>query len=137
MSTVAPSFIWATGDSVMICFPRKRCIYVSTTHTIRTWDRGAENFGSLKYFEVRDILDKETRFNRPNSHQADQHGYWPEVKREIPVQLPDHAVDDSARPTLTRNLEPDQQLAYGDLTQVIFYGENRCRSAFIMEPIRA
>jgi hypothetical protein len=25
---------------------------------------------------------------------------------------------------------------YGDLTQVTFYGENRCRSAFIMGPIR-
>jgi hypothetical protein len=51
--------------------------------------------------------------------------------------LPDRAFDDSAQSAVTRNLEPDQRLAYGDLTQVIFYGENRCRSAFIMGMIRA
>jgi hypothetical protein len=47
-----------------------------------------------------------------------------------------HAINGSAQSALTMILEPNQQLAYGDLTQVIFYGENRCRSAFIMGPIR-
>jgi uncharacterized tellurite resistance protein B-like protein len=51
--------------------------------------------------------------------------------------LVDRAIDDSARLALTRNLEPDQRLAYSDLIQVIVYGENQCRSAFIMGPIRA
>jgi hypothetical protein len=35
-------FIGAAGDSVMICFPRKRCIFVLTTRTIWTRDRGAK-----------------------------------------------------------------------------------------------
>jgi hypothetical protein len=108
MSTVAPSFIWATGDSVMIHFPKKRCLSVSTTHTIQTRDRGAEKFGSLKDFEVRDVLEKEPRPNRSNSYHVDR------------------AIDDSARSALTRNLKLDQRLAYDDLTQVIFYDENRC-----------
>jgi hypothetical protein len=51
--------------------------------------------------------------------------------------LLDRAIDDSARSALTRNLKLDQRLAYDDLTQVIFSDENRCRSAFIMGPIRA
>jgi hypothetical protein len=51
--------------------------------------------------------------------------------------LPDRAIDDNARSALTRILEPDQRLVYGDLTEVIFYGEDRCRLAFIMGPIRA
>jgi hypothetical protein len=85
MSTVAPSFIWAADDSVMIRFPRKRCLSVSTTHTIRTWDRGAKKFRSLKDFEVCDVLKKEPGSNGPSSYQADRHGYLPEVKGEIPV----------------------------------------------------
>jgi hypothetical protein len=85
MSTVAPSFIWAAGDSVTIYFSRKRCLSVSTTHTIQTRDRGAKKFGSLKDFEVRDVLEKEPRPNRSNSYQVDRHGYLPEVKREIPL----------------------------------------------------
>jgi hypothetical protein len=121
----------------MICFPRKRCFSVSTTRTIHTWDRGAEKFRSSKDFEVCDVLEKEPGSNRSNSYQADRHDYLPEVKRDIPVQLPNHAINDSARSALTRNLEPDQRLAYDDLTQVIFYDENRCRSSFIMGPIRA
>jgi hypothetical protein len=50
--------------------------------------------------------------------------------------LPDRAIDDSAQLAHTRNLEPNQRLAYGDMTQVIFYGKNRCRSAFIIGSIR-
>jgi hypothetical protein len=82
---MAPSFIWAAGDSVMICFIRKRCLSVSTTHTIRTQDRGAKKFRSSKDFVVRSIFDKEPGFNGPNSYQTDRHGYLPEVKREFPV----------------------------------------------------
>jgi hypothetical protein len=55
------SFILATGDSVMIRLPRKRCLSVSTSHAIRTRDRGAKKFGSLKYFEVRGVHEKEPR----------------------------------------------------------------------------
>jgi hypothetical protein len=36
---------------------------VSTTHAIRTRDRGAKKFESLKDFEVCDVLEKELRFN--------------------------------------------------------------------------
>jgi hypothetical protein len=104
---------------------------------IRTWDRGAKKFESLKDFEVRDILKKELGSNGPNSYQVDRHGYLPEVKREISVQLPNCAIDDSARSAPTRDLEPDQRSTYDDLTQVIFYDENQCRLAFIMGPIRA
>jgi hypothetical protein len=51
MCLVALSFICVAVDSVMIHFPRKRCLSVSTTHEIRARDRGAKKFGSLKYFE--------------------------------------------------------------------------------------
>jgi hypothetical protein len=136
MSTVAPSFICAAGDSVMIHFLRKRCLSVSTIHTIWTRDRGAKKFGSSKDFEVRSVLE-EPGSNGPNSYQVDRHGYLPKVKREIPIQLLDRAIDNSARSALTMNLEPDQRLAYDDLTQVIFYSENQCQPAFIMGPIRA
>jgi hypothetical protein len=51
----ATSFICVAGDSVMIHFPRKRYLFVSTTRAIRTRDRGAEKFGGLKDFEVRGI----------------------------------------------------------------------------------
>jgi hypothetical protein len=57
------NFIYVASDSVMIHFLRKRCISVSTTRAIRTRDRGAEKFGSLKHFEVHDILEKEPRVN--------------------------------------------------------------------------
>jgi hypothetical protein len=48
---------------MMIHFVRKRCISVSTTSAIRTWDRGAEKFRSLKDFEVRSIQEKEPETN--------------------------------------------------------------------------
>jgi hypothetical protein len=53
------NFICSTGDSVMIHFLRKRCIFVSITHAIRTRDQCAKKFRSLKDFEVRDIHKKE------------------------------------------------------------------------------
>jgi hypothetical protein len=53
------SFICAGGDSVMIHFPRKKCLSVSTSRAIRTQDRGAKKIRSLKDFEVRDIHKKE------------------------------------------------------------------------------
>jgi hypothetical protein len=37
----------------------KKCLSVSTTRVIRTWDRGAKKFGSLKDFEVCGIHKKE------------------------------------------------------------------------------
>jgi hypothetical protein len=36
-----------------------------------------------KKFEIRGVLKKESRFTGRTSHQADQHGYLPEVKVEI------------------------------------------------------
>jgi hypothetical protein len=59
MHSAILSFVWVVGDSVMIHFLRKRCLSVLTTHAIRTWDRGAKKFGSLKDFEVRGIHKKE------------------------------------------------------------------------------
>jgi hypothetical protein len=57
------SALYAAGDSVVIDFLRKKCLSVSTTRAIRTWDRGAERFRSLKDFEVHDVLEKELRVN--------------------------------------------------------------------------
>jgi hypothetical protein len=63
MHSVVPSFIYAVDHSMTIHFPRKRSISVSPTHAIRTWDRGAKKFGSLKDFEVHSILKKEPLSN--------------------------------------------------------------------------
>jgi hypothetical protein len=52
------SFICAAGGSMMIHFPRKRCISISTTRAIRTWYQGAKKFESLKDFEVCNIQEK-------------------------------------------------------------------------------
>jgi hypothetical protein len=40
-----------TGDSMMIHFPSKRYLFVSTTRAIRSWDWEAKKVESLKYFE--------------------------------------------------------------------------------------
>jgi hypothetical protein len=61
MCSVALSFICTVGDSVMICFPIKRCLSVSITHAVRTRDRGSEKIGSLNYFEVCGVYKKEPR----------------------------------------------------------------------------
>jgi hypothetical protein len=58
-------FICATGNSVMIHFPRKRCLYVSTTRAIQTQDQGAKKLGGLKKFVVHSVLKKEPRFDEP------------------------------------------------------------------------
>jgi hypothetical protein len=80
MSTVAPNFIWAAGDSATIHFPKKRCLSVSTARIIQMRDRVAKKFGSSKDFEVHGVLEKEPGSNRPTSYQAGQHDYLPEVK---------------------------------------------------------
>jgi hypothetical protein len=56
--SVMLSFVCVAGDSVMIHFPRKRWLSISTTHAIWAWDR-AEKFGSLKDFEVCSICMNE------------------------------------------------------------------------------
>jgi hypothetical protein len=67
MHSLALSFICATEDNMTIHFLRKkRCLFVSTTRAIRTWDQGAEKFESLKDFEVRGVLEKEPRVNGPD-----------------------------------------------------------------------
>jgi hypothetical protein len=60
---VALSFIRVAGDSVMIHFPRKKYISISTTYAICAWDREAKKFGSLKYFEACGVDEKEPWFN--------------------------------------------------------------------------
>jgi hypothetical protein len=47
------------GDSVIIYFPRKRSLSVSTTRMIRPQDREAKKVRSLKYFEVYGVQEKE------------------------------------------------------------------------------
>jgi hypothetical protein len=63
MSSVVLSFIYIVDDSMMIRFPRKRYIFISTTHAIRMWNREAKKFGSLKYFEVCGVPKKEPRIS--------------------------------------------------------------------------
>jgi hypothetical protein len=43
------------GDSVIISFPKKRCLSVPTTRAIQPWNREAKKVRTLKYFEVRGI----------------------------------------------------------------------------------
>jgi hypothetical protein len=68
---MAPNFIWAANDNVMIHFPKKRCLSVLTTCTIRMRHRGVKKFGSSKDFDVCGILEKEPGSNEPSSYQAD------------------------------------------------------------------
>jgi hypothetical protein len=42
MCSAMLSFIYAAGDSMMICFPRKRSLSVSTTRAIWTRNREAK-----------------------------------------------------------------------------------------------
>jgi hypothetical protein len=69
----------------------------------------------LKDFEIRDVLEKESRSNGPTSYQADQHGYLSEVKIEISEQMLNRANNSSARSAVTENLGPNQRLARGYL----------------------
>jgi hypothetical protein len=59
--------------------------------------------GSSKKFEIHGILKKESRSTRCTSRQADRHGYLPEVKIEIPEQMPDWIKNSSADQQLPRN----------------------------------
>jgi hypothetical protein len=63
MCSTALNFICIVGDSVTIHFPRKRCLFVSTTRAIQTWNQEAKKFESLKYFEVHSIQEKEPEIN--------------------------------------------------------------------------
>jgi hypothetical protein len=67
MHSAVPGFICATGNSVIIFSPRRRCLSISTTHAIWTWDRGARKIIGLKDFEVHGNLEKELGFNRQDS----------------------------------------------------------------------
>jgi hypothetical protein len=53
------SFICTPSGSVMIHFSKKICLSVSTTRAIRTQDRGAKKFRTLKDFEVCGVRKKE------------------------------------------------------------------------------
>jgi hypothetical protein len=61
--TAALSFICMVNDNVMIRFPRKRCLSISTTHAIRPPDREDKKIKNLKYFEVHDFQEKEPWIN--------------------------------------------------------------------------
>jgi hypothetical protein len=91
MCSVALSFIGTVGNRVMIRSPRKRSLSVSTTHVIRTQDQGSERFGSLKYFEIRGVLEKEPMSNGRRSYQSDRHNHLLEVSikfwRRWPIVL--------------------------------------------------
>jgi hypothetical protein len=63
MCSAVLSFICTIGDNMTIHFPRKRCISVSTTRAIQTRNQEAKKFGSLKYFEVHNIREKEPEIN--------------------------------------------------------------------------
>jgi hypothetical protein len=53
------------NDSVVIHFPRKKgYLSVSIARGIRKQDREAKKFGSLKYFEVRSVREKEPYFDK-------------------------------------------------------------------------
>jgi hypothetical protein len=67
--------------------------------------------GSSKYFEIHDALKKEPRSTGRTSFQSDRHGYLPEVKIEIPEQMPDRINNSSARSAVTEKLGPNQRLA--------------------------
>jgi hypothetical protein len=43
------------GDMMMIHFPRKRCLSISTTRAMQPWNQEAEKTATLKYFEVHGI----------------------------------------------------------------------------------
>jgi hypothetical protein len=75
---VAFYFICATDDSVTIHFHRKRCLSVSTAHATRSRNREAKKVASLKYFEVRNIQEKEPEIN-DQTYQADWHGHLPKA----------------------------------------------------------
>jgi hypothetical protein len=65
---------------------------------IQTRIRGV---GSSNFFEISGVLKKESRSTGCTSHQADRHGYLPEVKIEIPEQMLDRINNSSARSTVT------------------------------------
>jgi hypothetical protein len=64
-----------------------------------------------KKFEICGVLKKESRFTGRTSHQADQHGYLPEVKVKISEQMPDQIINSSARSAVTKKLGLNPLLA--------------------------
>jgi hypothetical protein len=87
MCSAMLSFICTVGDNVMIRFPRKRCLFVSTTHAIRPRNRG------MKSLEVQNILKSAASSKRnlgstDEIYQADRHGYLLNVKKEILIHCP-------------------------------------------------
>jgi hypothetical protein len=77
----------STGDNVTIHFPRESYLSVSTTHVIQPWDWEAEKVGSLKYFEVHGVQEKEPRFH-DWTRQAGRHDHLPEeVSTHCPIGL--------------------------------------------------
>jgi hypothetical protein len=76
--------MYSRCHSVTIHFPRKRFIFVSTTHMIRPWDWEAKKAGSLKYFETRPregvLVNIWVRFSL---YQIIRHGHSPEQEKKI------------------------------------------------------
>jgi hypothetical protein len=57
---------------------KKRCLFISTTRAIRTRDRESKKVGSLKYFKVCGIQEKESQVDGLDL-SSHRHSYLPEV----------------------------------------------------------
>jgi hypothetical protein len=69
----------------------EKYLSVSMTRVIRQQDQEAKKVGSLKYFVVYDVEEKEPRVNRltyPSLYQSDWHGHLPEAEEEISKHSP-------------------------------------------------
>jgi hypothetical protein len=63
-----------------------------------------------KKIEIRGVLKKEARSTGRTSHQADRHGYLPEVKMKILEQMSDQINNCSARSAVTEKVGFNQRL---------------------------
>jgi hypothetical protein len=77
-------------------FPEKKATFCFNRPRNQDADARSRGVGSSKDFEIRGILEKESRSTGRTSNQADRHGYLPEVKIECPEQIPDGGNNRSA-----------------------------------------
>jgi hypothetical protein len=90
-------------------FPEKKIIFCFNRLHNSDADARSRGVGSLKDFEICDVLKKEPRYARHTSYQADRNSYLSEVKIEGPEQMSDRVNNRSARSVGTKKSEPDQQ----------------------------
>jgi hypothetical protein len=77
-------------------FPEKKATFCFNRPHSLDADMRSRGVGSLKYFEIHDILEKEPRPVGHISYQVDRHGYLPEVKIESLAQMPDRVNNRSS-----------------------------------------